>query len=141
MTFLVLAQAAVQPDPEQAGAFVKLLVDAASSRNWPLLAALVVVALVWAVRRFGAARLPWLGTDRGGAVLVLATSLAGAVATALAGGAGLSLPLLVEALAVAVSAAGGFNLVKKLAAPAPAPVAATPEPVPSPMDIVNGGPG
>jgi hypothetical protein len=130
------------PDPEQTGTFLKLLLDAVSSRNWPLLAALVVVLAVYLVRRFATSRIPWLGTDRGGAVLVLVTSLAGAVATAQAGGAGLSLPLLVEALSVALSAAGGFNLAKKLLtapqAPAPAAVASA-APVPSPMDIVNGG--
>lgn len=126
-------------DPDQTGAFLRAFADAVSSRNWPLVAALVVVCAVWAVRKFGAARVPWLSTDRGGAVLVLATSLAGAVATALLGGAAFSLPLLVQALSVALSAAGGFNLVKKLAT-APAPAA--PAPVASPMSIVNGdGPG
>jgi hypothetical protein len=133
---------AVAPDPEQVGEFARLLIGAASSRNWPLLAALVVVLAVYLVRRFAAARVPWLGTDRGGAVLVLATSLAGALASALLGGAGLSLPLLLEALSVAVSAAGGFNLVKKLAsAPPPPAPAAVPAPVASPLDIVNGGQG
>lgn len=53
------------PDPEQTGAFVKVVVDAIASRNWPLLASLGVVALVWAVRKFGSTRIPWLGTDRG----------------------------------------------------------------------------
>lgn len=130
------------PDPDQTADFVKVLVDAVASKNWPLLAALGVVAAVWAVRKFLAPRVPFLATDRGGAILVLVTSLAGAVATALVGGAAFSLPLLVQALSVALSAAGGFNLVKKLAttpAPVPAPVQPAPEPVASPMDIVNGG--
>lgn len=127
------------PDPEQTGAFVKLVLDAISSRNWPLVAALAVVLAVWLVRRFATTRIPWLGTDRGGAVLVLVTSLAGAVASALLGGAGLSLPLLVEALSVALSAAGGFNLTKKLLTAPPAPVPVEAAPVPSPMDLVNGG--
>lgn len=70
---------------------------------------------------------------------MLVTSLAGAVASALLGGAGLTLPLLVEAISVALTAAGGFNLTKKLLTAPQAPVPAAAAPVPSPMDLVNGG--
>ncbi|TQF09182.1 hypothetical protein FJV41_45945 [Myxococcus llanfairpwllgwyngyllgogerychwyrndrobwllllantysiliogogogochensis] len=110
----------VGPNPEQFEAFAQLLLDAVTSRNYALLAALVVVLLVYLLRKFGGAFIPFLRTDRGGAVLVLGVSLAGAVANALAAGAPFSLALLVTALKVALTAAGGFTVIKRLVFGTPA---------------------
>ena len=137
MPVLLLGQAQA-PNPEDVGGFVASLAEAVASKNWALVAALGVVAVVHFVRRFGAGRLPWVATDRGGAALVLVTSVAGAIATALVGGAPFGLALVLQALSVAVSAAGGFSLVKKLAAAPKAPAPAVDAPVASPMDIVDG---
>ncbi|RJS14607.1 hypothetical protein DRW03_34580 [Corallococcus sp. H22C18031201] len=102
------------PSPEQFEAFARMLFDAVTGRNYALAAALVVVVLVYLLRKFGGMFVPWFSTDRGGAVLVLGVSLAGAVANALAAGAPFSLGLMLTALKVALTAAGGFTLVKRL---------------------------
>jgi hypothetical protein len=57
---------------------------------------------------------PFLRTDRGGALLVLGVSLTGAVANALAAGAPFSVALLLTALRVGLTAAGGFTLIKRI---------------------------
>ncbi|SDX82697.1 hypothetical protein SAMN05444383_113109 [Myxococcus xanthus] len=94
--------------------FARLLLDAVTSRNYALLAALVVVVLVDLLRKFGGGFIPFFNTDRGGAVLVLGVSLAGAVANALAAGAPFTLALLLTALQVALTAAGGFTIIKRI---------------------------
>ncbi|MFY2558786.1 hypothetical protein ACN469_14255 [Corallococcus terminator] len=104
----------IGPSPEQFDAFAQLLFDAVTSQNYALVASLVVVLLVFLLRKFGGTFIPFFNTDRGGAVLVLGVSLAGAVANALAAGAPFSLSLMLTAVKVALTAAGGFTLVKRL---------------------------
>lgn len=103
------------PDPEADGmGFLKTIVDAAMSRNWAWLAALALVAVVWALRRFAGGKLPWLKTDRGGAVLVLATSVVGALATSLGAGKALGGEVVLQAVYVGFMAAGGFTWLKRM---------------------------
>jgi hypothetical protein len=102
------------PNPEQIEEFARLMLDAVANRNYALLVALVVVLAVYLLRKFGGSRVPFLRTDRGGALLVIGVSLAGAVANALAAGAPFSGALMLTALRVALTAAGGFTLVKRL---------------------------
>jgi len=104
----------VGPNPEQLEEFARLLLDAVTSRNYALLAALVVVVLVYLLRRFGGRFIPFFNTERGGAMLVLCVSLAGAVANALAAGAPFSVALLLTALQVGLMAAGGFTIIKRI---------------------------
>ncbi|NTX16164.1 hypothetical protein HUA76_35880 [Myxococcus sp. CA056] len=110
----------IGPNPEQFDVFAQLLFNAVTSQNYALVASLVVVLLVYLLRKFGGAFVPFFNTDRGGAVLVLGVSLAGAVANALAAGAPFSLALVLTAVKVALTAAGGFTLVKRLLFGAPA---------------------
>ncbi|NTX39841.1 hypothetical protein HUA78_35930 [Myxococcus sp. CA033] len=104
----------IGPSPEQFEVFAQLLFNAVTSQNYALVASLVVVLLVFLLRKFGGTFVPFFNTDRGGAVLVLGVSLAGAVANALAAGAPFSLSLMLTAVKVALTAAGGFTLVKRL---------------------------
>jgi hypothetical protein len=93
------------------------LFDAVMSGNYAYAAALALVLGVALARRYGSKRWPWLGGDTGGSLLVLLGSFGGAVATALAGGAGLSLALFWTACKVAAGASGGYTLIKRLAIP------------------------
>lgn len=111
----VAAPERIAPTPEDPAAFVAILLEAVAAKNWVLVGALAVMALTWALRRW--APIPWFQTDRGGAVLVLATALAGTFATALLGGAPLSLGLVLTALVVGLSAAGGYGVIRKIAWP------------------------
>lgn len=87
-----------------------------SGQGW-LAAALALVLLVTAARRYGAVRFPFLGSKLGGVALNLLLSFGGAAATAIMAGASASFGLAFTALKVAVAAASGFELVKELIAP------------------------
>lgn len=95
-------------------AFATSVLNAVQHGNWALVAALAVLALVWAARRFGGNKFPFLRSDAGGAVLALAMATAGAVVTALSAGSALSIALFLGALKVGFVAAGGWSTVKKL---------------------------
>lgn len=88
--------------------------DAVMAGQYPLAAALALVLLVAVARKWLAPRVPFFGSDAGGALLALAGSFGGAVATALLAGATLSWSVAWTALGVAFTAAGGYSLVKRL---------------------------
>jgi hypothetical protein len=108
-------------DPEKdPGGFASSLLDSAKAGKWRLFAGLLLMAAVWASRRWGSSLWPWLKTDRGGAALVLALGMVGGLATALADGAPLNLALLVNSVSMAVGGAGTYAVLKKLFNPADA---------------------
>lgn len=134
--------------PENFDAFAKVIYDAVMSKNYSLVAALAVVAIVWAVRKFGTPKFPQLQSDRAGAALAIITASTGAIATALAAGQPFTWPLALKALSTALMAAGGWSLAKKLLFPKSieqarseavqaGTVAAGAAVAPTPMDLVN----
>lgn len=84
---------------------------------WAAVAPCLVMAL-WAVRKYGAARFPWLGTRRGGALMTLGLALAGGLCNAALAGA-MTAGTLLDAIKVALIAAGGWVLVRNLAGEEP----------------------
>ena len=94
--------------------FAKSVLGAVQSSNWRLLAALGVVGVVFALRKWGGKKWPFLATDRGGAALALAFGVACAFSNAFAAGQVPSLSLLMTGLSVGLTAAGGWSVVKKL---------------------------
>lgn len=115
----------VVPSPDDPGAFVNLIVSAATSKNWPLLAALVVIVLVWAARKWGGDLAPWLKTDRGGAILAILLGVAVGLAGPLIAGVPWSWSLLVSAASGALAAGlrqtGARIVAPKDGSPAAAP--------------------
>jgi hypothetical protein len=93
--------------------FANQILDAATHRQWALLAALLLVGGVAAVRwiapklhdKIGA----FLNTQRGGALLALIGGAAGAVATSLIAGKALNLQLVIGSFSVSFMAIGGWN--------------------------------
>lgn len=112
---LLFAQLAVSP--ENLGEFVALVLQAAQGGQWPMVAALALVAVVWAARKWGAPQVPFLGTPEGGAILNIATGFAGAFLTALMGGTPFTWGLLWASLQVSLLAAGGWAMLKSLVWP------------------------
>lgn len=96
----------------------KPVFDAVMAGQGWLGAALALVLVVTAARRYGKEHFPFLGSKLGGAVLNLLLSFGGAAATALAAGAAPSAGLAFTALKVSIAAASGYELVKELLAPA-----------------------
>lgn len=76
-------------------------------------AALTLVVLV-ALARKQAARWEWLGSDQGGALLVLLGAFGGAVVAAASGTREVTWMLARDAAIVAFSASGGYSLLKRL---------------------------
>lgn len=110
---------AVSAGADPTFALVGEVFQAVQTGNWALAAALGLVGVCWALRRWGPRLLPasWgaaLASDAGGAVLVLLTGVAGAVAAALGSGHGLSLDVLRRAFEVGFAAAGGYATAKKI---------------------------
>lgn len=125
-----LAWGAGVPDPtaDPAG-FLALVVGALQAREWVVLAALMVVGLVAAVRKWGPSQWAWLRQDRGGAALALVWGVVVAVAASLIGGAAPSGRMLLDGALLGATAAGGWTLVKKILFPSDA---RKPAPSPSP---------
>lgn len=95
-----------------------LLVRAASSGNWYFVLSALLVAAVWAARKYLSPKIPFLGGDVGGILLAFAMAFFGAVASALGAGAPISMPLFVAAAKIAFTAMGGYTALKKLVGPA-----------------------
>lgn len=126
---LLLAQAAPAADLDLS-ALGHLALKLAQNGQWAALAVLCFVLLVFVVRLVlakGLAQwlpwepvrraLAWLGTDRGGAVLTVATGAATVLCGALVAGAAVTPGLLLTALVTACAGAGGWALLKKTVAP------------------------
>lgn len=109
---LLFVQLAVTPD--NLADFAGLVLKAAQSGQWPMVAALALVAVVWAIRKWGTPAIPFLGTPEGGAVLNLATGFSGALLTALMSGTPFTWSLAWASLQVSILAAGGWSLFKSL---------------------------
>lgn len=102
---------------------VKKAQEAGHDKNWSILfiIASVVVGLTWLLRKFGGLFIPFLKTDRGGAVTVLVLGVAGGLVNALAAGSSVTLDVVVSGMGVGFMSAGGFTVLKKLLFPSDAP--------------------
>lgn len=113
---------------EDPGAFVEAIVDSAKAGNWRALAALGLVLVIWAVRRYGTRWWDWLGTDKGGAALVLVIGILSQLAVVIFGKDPLGWKTIVNGIVLGFTAAGGWTVMKKLLP------SAEPDPVPTPPD-------
>jgi hypothetical protein len=119
--------------------FVKPVMAAIQSGDWPLVIALAVIASVSLIKKFGGDKIPWLKTDEGGATLVLITAITGAIGNSLASGAPLNWGLILTGVKVGFTAAGGYAVTKKILKPLfakfglnpPASVGSMPTPIPA----------
>jgi hypothetical protein len=124
LSFTGTALAASAADAVAEGSLFDLakpVLDAVRSGNGWLAAALALVLLVGVARKYLAprgGRWAWLGSKAGGALCNVLLGLGGMLATAFTAGTLPSWGLLLTSLKVSVVAAGGFTLIKDLAAPA-----------------------
>jgi hypothetical protein len=115
---IVLANtAAPLPSPDDAPAILNQILDAIGSGNWRLVAALIVVGLVWLMRRFATKIHPWFGTDRGGVAVALLGGLLAVAAGELAAGRHFTIQTVANGISLAVAAAGGWVMVRRLVSP------------------------
>lgn len=106
----------LDPTGDDVGAlveFFRLVYLATTTSNWFLLSALALVAVVAVLRKYGASRWPWLGTDRAGVVSVFALSTFSGVALSIAGGAPFTVATVLASLKVGLGAIGIFAGGKK----------------------------
>lgn len=99
-------------DRDPSGALMKLL-EALRTRDWRILAAIVLVGVTWLTRRYAGKKVPWLQTDRGGVVVVLMLGVFGGVATALAARSPVTPGLLVDGIFNALMSAGIWTALRK----------------------------
>lgn len=100
------------PTPDNVGGFASAVLDAIRSKNWGLLAALIVLLVVWGVRKFGGNKLPFLASKLGGLIVNFVASFALAFGGLCAAGATVTAGLLLQAAEVAFLAAGGWSCLK-----------------------------
>lgn len=99
---------------EEIATLGKPVFDAVMNGEYMYAAALALVVLVAAARKYGTKIWPFLGTRGGALWLVLLGSFFGAIATALGAGQALSLALGIAAVKVAVGAAGGHAMIRQV---------------------------
>lgn len=111
--------------------------QALHGHHYVLLAGLLLMGACYLVRRLAPlAEAPgragklgaFLRSDRGGAALSLFLAICGGLATAFTAGKGVSLQLVVDALAVSFTASGGWSLARKLLGLSPSSASAAPSP-------------
>lgn len=122
---------AALPDPGAGdGGWAVAVLNAYHGHQLLLLAALLMIGAIYVLRK-GLTWLPgkvgaFFGTDRGGALITLAIGVLGALALSLASNR-FNSQIFAVGLTAAMTAAGGFNLIKRIFAPsdkAPAGAAA-----------------
>ena len=125
LAFIFTAYAqVVDPSTMDPSALVQLFFAKVQTGDWKAAIALVVVAAVWAMRRWGGKKWPALKTDRWGAVLTLASGVAGGIAWALNKGGAVDARVLYDGITVGLTAAGGYTVVKRILWPSDAKKAA-----------------
>lgn len=117
VSFFGMSAALAATDSTSLADLAKPVFDAVMAGHYSYAVALALVLAVTALRKYGAQHWKFLATDAGGALMVLATSFTGAMATALASGGSVSFGLLWTACTVAAGAAGGYSLIRRLVVP------------------------
>ncbi len=114
------APASVVPyDPSaNPSGFFSSLWSSIKGGQWRLIAMLVLVGLVWLARTIGGKLVPWLKTDRGGALLAILAGILGALASLAIAGAKFTPQVLIDGVMAGFTAAGGWTVAKKILYPA-----------------------
>lgn len=118
LLFLLLVPAVALAAPDvptpdtDAAAWAKLLYMALTSKAWGVVVGLVLVAVVYPLRRWGGVVVPWFKTPFGGLALAFLVSLAGTMGVALAAGVAPTPGLIASALSTAAAAAGVWEWLK-----------------------------
>lgn len=101
-------------DPEKdPGSFLQDMWKAGQSKNYKLLSMLLVVALTYALRRWGKKLVPWFGTDFGGMVLAVLVATGAGVANGLAVGAKFGMSWVIDIFVMAAGSIGAYVIAKK----------------------------
>lgn len=107
------AQTTGNPLPDITQVFAAFVL-AIKAGQWPVVAVLTLVAVVWALRTFGGKWLPWLTTSEGGTVLAFLTALAATLGAAALAGTNITWALVGTALGAAFTAIGAWTGVRRL---------------------------
>jgi hypothetical protein len=106
-TTVAMASTGAELADDPAG-ILRLAYQAATAKQWTVLAGAAMIGVTYAVRRWVLHRVAWFQTRLGGFALALGLSLLGTFGLALASGAEMSAQLALDALGTAMAAAGGW---------------------------------
>jgi uncharacterized protein GlcG (DUF336 family) len=117
LALAALAQGTV-PDPSDGGAFIQAILDAIASGQWKVVAILIAVAVVYALRQV-ATRLPgavglFFQSARGGALTALLGGVVTAVAGLVVGGGPITVGVFINGVVLGIMAAGGWTIIRRL---------------------------
>src|SRR5512133_294595 len=117
LPFAALAQAAAPAITDDLGQLLALVVGGIRGGDWQGAVLAGILVAVWIVRQL-AKRIPkvgaFLGSDEGGALLLVLTGLPVALLAAKAGGAAITAGLVGKALIATLGAGGGWSVGRKL---------------------------
>lgn len=119
LPFLALAQEAALPS--EPGAIASAVIAAISGGQWKLVAALVVVGVIWVLRKFGASVWPFLGSPGGGALLAFTSGTALYLCGLVYAGIAVTPKMAIEGVLFAASAIGGWTGIRRILALIPLP--------------------
>lgn len=102
--------AAITVPPADVGGLISSLIGAVKEGKWLIVAGVALSLLVMGIK----AVFPVLKDDRLGAIVTFATGVIGIVGVGLASGSGLSLSLILGAVAATWTAVGGYSWLKRL---------------------------
>jgi hypothetical protein len=108
-----LAQAGV-PSPEQLEPFLRALVDAVQGGKWQIVAILVGIGLVWAIRKWGVKVWPVLGSKRAGAITALLGGSLPVLGAALLSGSPITVNTVANAIITGLGMIGGWVGVRRI---------------------------
>jgi hypothetical protein len=107
-----LVVAPVLPTPEDPKEYVGALVTSLKDSEWRISIALVLMGVIWAVRKWGTEKVAWLGSKWGGIVLALVLGVVAQVITQLQTGAPWGRGFIMNALILGVLASGFWTMLK-----------------------------
>jgi hypothetical protein len=113
----VVPSATVPLDFTDPGAVGKLLFDAVMNKQWGIVVALTITALIAMLRKWvpeGTVLGKWFRSKLGAIITNFAISLGGAFITLFMAGVPFSLGVVLKALSIAFTAAGGWTIFKNL---------------------------
>lgn len=111
-TATTFAVAPVLPQPDDAADYIGALAAATKGGQWRVLSALVILGVVWALRKWGAKWVPWFATKWGGITLALSMGILAQFVTDLTGPSALTWTFVVNGLVQGALASGAWSMIK-----------------------------
>jgi hypothetical protein len=111
-TSAAFAAAPVLPQPDDTADYIGALAAATKDGQWRAVSALLILGVVWALRKWGSKKVSWFATKWGGVTLALSMGILAQFVTDLTGPSPLSWTFVLNGLVQGALASGAWSLIK-----------------------------